>query len=225
MMETLLDHLRARIRTIDTATGMARYVSSTIFPPAAVDLVDSAEQRLGFQIPALLRDIYTQVGNGGFGPGYGLVGLDGGAQDDQGGTIVDLYLLYKQGDPGDSHWRWPDYLLPVFYMGDAVYACIDCSLADSPVTIFDPNVHTEGELWDGSFKLESISLEEWLEDWLGGSGLAENYSALDKKLIKLLREGKKISAIILYQQEKRCSLQDARQYIQRLSDQVLRPGK
>ena len=36
------------------------------------------ERELGFKLPPLLRALYQQLGNGGFGPGYGLVGASGG---------------------------------------------------------------------------------------------------------------------------------------------------
>ena len=37
--------------------------------------IAEAERRLGFQLPELLRELYTCVGDGGFGPGYGFLGL------------------------------------------------------------------------------------------------------------------------------------------------------
>ena len=39
----------------------------------------------------MLRDVYTRVGNGGFGPAYGLIGIEGGAVDDLGQTVEELY--------------------------------------------------------------------------------------------------------------------------------------
>jgi hypothetical protein len=43
-------------------------------PPTTAAQVDTAEEALGFAIPPILRRLYTEVANGGFGPGYGLVG-------------------------------------------------------------------------------------------------------------------------------------------------------
>ena len=45
--------------------------------PTSLAVVEAAEQSLGFYLPHLLREIYTQVGNGGFGPGYGIDGTRG----------------------------------------------------------------------------------------------------------------------------------------------------
>lgn len=63
-------------------------------------IVESAEAKMGLGLPPLLRELYTQVGNGGFGPGYGVFGLEGGYTDpqiistdiisnSQGGTLIE----------------------------------------------------------------------------------------------------------------------------------------
>ncbi|MCW2144540.1 hypothetical protein BXY51_009146 [Actinoplanes cyaneus] len=46
--------------------------------PAAPAAVAEAEELAGQSLPSLLRRLYLEVGNGGFGPGYGLLGLRGG---------------------------------------------------------------------------------------------------------------------------------------------------
>jgi hypothetical protein len=51
-------------------------------PISEADLRDS-EDSLGFRLPGFVRRLYTEVGNGGFGPGYGgVLGLAGGASND-----------------------------------------------------------------------------------------------------------------------------------------------
>jgi hypothetical protein len=44
------------------------------FAPATPEDVQATEQALGFALPPLLRAVYLQVANGGFGPGTGLTG-------------------------------------------------------------------------------------------------------------------------------------------------------
>src|SRR5205807_2116845 len=63
------DYLFARIR--------AHWPRST-FPPATEDQIRETEQQLGFPLPPLLRLLYTEIANGGFGPGLGIVGTPGG---------------------------------------------------------------------------------------------------------------------------------------------------
>src|SRR5260221_11519759 len=48
------------------------------FPPASEAQMRKTEQQLGFALPPLLRLLYTHVANGGFGPGYGMIGAIGG---------------------------------------------------------------------------------------------------------------------------------------------------
>src|SRR5579884_2490849 len=48
------------------------------FPPASEEQLQETERRIGFPLPAPLRALYTQVANGGFGPGLGLYGVLGG---------------------------------------------------------------------------------------------------------------------------------------------------
>src|SRR5258708_36322398 len=43
--------------------------------PVTQAYLTQAEEMLGFLLPPLLKRIYRDVGNGGFGPGYGLAPL------------------------------------------------------------------------------------------------------------------------------------------------------
>lgn len=62
------------------------------YPLATEEQLLATEEALGFALPPLLRALYTQFANGGFGPGYGIFGAIGGF--DVMGTIVDRYLAY-----------------------------------------------------------------------------------------------------------------------------------
>ena len=168
---SIIELLRLRIQDSNHATDMAHHISPKVFPPTTMKSVESAESKLGFILPSLLRDIYTQVANGGFGPGYGLIGLDDGAHDDLGKSITDLYLLYKQDDPQDHLWHWPDRLVPICHWGCAIYSCIDCSQLTAPMINFDPNHYEEGISWDKAFIPQRASFNKWFEGWLNGEKL------------------------------------------------------
>jgi hypothetical protein len=43
--------------------------------PVTEEALQETERRLGHELPTILRTVYTTVANGGFGPGYGLLGL------------------------------------------------------------------------------------------------------------------------------------------------------
>lgn len=51
------------------------------FPPATEEQVRLSEEAMGSPYPPSLRMLYLQVANGGFGPGYGLVGAFCGYAD------------------------------------------------------------------------------------------------------------------------------------------------
>lgn len=48
------------------------------FLPATEQQIRETEQQLGFSLPPMLRLLYTQVANGGFGPGFGIIGAANG---------------------------------------------------------------------------------------------------------------------------------------------------
>jgi hypothetical protein len=156
-----------------TATDDTNAVPPKVYPVTTPREISQAEAKLGFELPALLRDLYLQIGNGGFGPGYGLVGLPGGAHDDTGKNLIELYSGFHSLDPDDPFWRWPDRLLPVAHLGCGMYACIDCTSPEAAVVWFEPNPHSDGEPWDDSFIPLAPSMAHWLERWLAGEDLCE----------------------------------------------------
>jgi hypothetical protein len=56
--------------------------------------IESAEAMPGFKIPVVLRRIYTEVANGGFGYAYGLLELRGGPRNANGLDSVGLYQTH-----------------------------------------------------------------------------------------------------------------------------------
>jgi hypothetical protein len=173
MDELLIGAVKQRAEDPSRATDSADAVPASIFPPADLELIADAERELGFSLPVILKELYLQVGNGGFGPGYGLLGLAGGAKDDTGKSLVDLYASFAAPDPDDPHWRWPSRLLPVAHLGCAMYVCVDCSTSNNRVVWFEPNPHSEGEPWDDSFIPLAPSLTAWLRSWLADEDLIE----------------------------------------------------
>jgi hypothetical protein len=127
--------------------------------PAQPRDVDEAEAELGCRIPEPLRSLYLEVGNGGFGPGSGVLGLRGGHHDDEGATALDLLA-----DPG-LH-AAPATLWPLCYWGCAIYSFVDCRSAEATVWGFDPN--PEGAIPEALFPQE-ITLTAWFDCWIGHS--------------------------------------------------------
>ena len=134
------------------------------FAPASERILSSAEQRLGFPLPPLLRLLYSDVSNGGFGPGYGFLPLFPPAAQPSEDSVVVLYEVFRAHDPEEPDWSWPERLLCVCDWGCAIRSCVDCSRPELPMVRFDPNEEEQ-------FFPEAPNLDGWLEDWLSGNDL------------------------------------------------------
>ncbi len=114
--------------------------------------IKRAEERTGFALPEALRDLYLGVANGGFGPGYGILGVDDGATDDRGDNVEQLYEHLSAPDPEVPDYEWRAQALPFCYFGCQVYACV---MPDGLV------VELDGYDW----RDDRITLVEWLSRW------------------------------------------------------------
>lgn len=69
------------------------------YPPTSEEQLRATETALGFLLPPVLRALYAEVANGGFGPGAGIQGALGGYGsriDELASTIVDEYHFRSQ---------------------------------------------------------------------------------------------------------------------------------
>lgn len=141
-------------------------------PPASNKTLNSAELEVGFELPELLRAIYLSVGNGGFGPRYGIVGTKGGAKLD-GRTLETHYRGMVKLEAENSVWWWPEGLLPLANYGCGMWSCVDCEYKNLPMILWDPNNLDSGLdgddarlNWGSAFWDQGQSLKTWLEGWL-----------------------------------------------------------
>ncbi|MFN3648711.1 MAG: SMI1/KNR4 family protein [Armatimonadota bacterium] len=139
-------------------------------PPATPDELAAAEAKLGFSLPPTLRLLYLRVGNGGFGPGYGLMGVAEGAADDEGETVETWYARRRAAGPDEAGWRWPHRLLPLCSYGCAIYCCVDAASPEEPVLRFDPSEAAEEGAYEDCLSPEGYSLRAWMADWAAGWG-------------------------------------------------------
>jgi hypothetical protein len=169
-MEELVQRLVERLRRKPKSEDVVGRVFQAC-PPATDEAIASTERRLGFRLPQLLKKLYLNAANGGFGPGYGVMGVEGGFTDDLGHTVTDLYENYRQPDPEDPSWLWPEQFLPICHWGCVVYSVVDCSQSPSPVYFADISAKEPGEPMETIMHLHKPSLEVWLGDWLDGKDL------------------------------------------------------
>jgi hypothetical protein len=175
-VDDLIAKLRQRVQSGERAID-SEFRNARPFPPATPREIEESERQLGFALSPLLRRVYLEVANGGFGPAYGMIGVLGGAGDDWRKNAVDLYTEYRKPNPKDRHWAWPAKLLPVCHLGCAMYLCVDCSDARGRVTWFEPNPHCDGEPWDDAFNPLAESTDAWLSAWVDGNDLFERLIA------------------------------------------------
>ena len=168
--DQILAAIIARARDPATRTDQADVVRTVVAPPVQVTEVQTVEAALGFPLPTFLGRVYREVGNGGFGPGYGLIGLPGGFTV-EGHSILSRYHLMASIDPDDPAWAWPRRLLPLCHWGCGIYSCVNAAEPAGPVLTWDPNAHQEGQDPAAAIRTTNLGLEPWLAAWAAGTDL------------------------------------------------------
>ena len=169
MDTALFEAVKARAEGPETRTDMG--AALPVAPRLAEGDLASSIERLGFRPPDFFVALLQEIGNGGFGPGYGFIGLEGGEVNEQEETAVDFYCASRTAFPDDPTWHWPEALLPFCGWGCAIYTCLDCSDAEMRLVHWDPNVWEPGtDPKVGMIPMED-TLPEWLQAWVDGVNL------------------------------------------------------
>jgi hypothetical protein len=121
------------------------------------------------QLDAVVRQVYGTVANGGFGPGYGLIGLAAGHLSDLKRDVLREYQMFRQADPSEPGRSWPEQTLPICHWGCAIYSCVDCTTTDGAIARFDANPVAED--CSVAWGPENVDLIQWLQAWLDGTEL------------------------------------------------------
>lgn len=140
--------------------------------PATTAAVDAAEAHLGVALPSLLRRLYLEIANGGFGPGSGIVGVRGGWTTDRGRSIEDLYEEMSDSITENPGWVWPAGLVPLVDYGGA-FGCADTSTPEGRIVDWEPDQLDDRSPdggWSRSFREIAPSIAVWLEAWLDAPG-------------------------------------------------------
>ncbi|MFJ7771870.1 SMI1/KNR4 family protein [Streptomyces sp. NPDC097107] len=127
-----------------------------------------AEAALGFSLPPLLAELYLRIGDGGFGPEYGLLPLLDSPPSGE-PAAVSQYLANREEGRKDPDWPWPEGVLPISHWGCAMYACVDCRSPQATVLLFEPNPGSADQAWF----VDAPSLTDWLRAWVDGTGWYE----------------------------------------------------
>jgi hypothetical protein len=165
--DSIIARLRERAGDRTRPNGNAERFPRASPPPVSTASMAEAEAALRHSLPPLLRDAYLLVGDGVFGPGYGLLPL---LTNDThpGETVVQLYAAFTTTDPDDASWAWPTNLLPFCDWGCAIRSCVDTSSPDGAVLTFDPGARGPDQPMSLAFAQTHSSLRQWFSDWLDG---------------------------------------------------------
>ena len=164
--DALLEQLRTRAADPDRRTelGPRGFSLRGLFGgrraqprPASLADLRSTEQALELTFPPFLARLYTEVADGGFGPGSGLLPL---------ADVLKRTRTLRVGEELPRRRRWPKTLLPLVQL-DPGWTCVD--IATGAVIDWDPEDLTEwasAERFRELFAERSPSLEAWLGKWV-----------------------------------------------------------
>jgi hypothetical protein len=170
-MDALIARIKERVadplRAVDAATWVRPM--PTVAPPATIAEVDAAEVALGFAIPSLLRRLYTEVGNGRFGPSYGLEGVPTIPPVPGTSDVVALYEAYCWEPPPEHPQHvWPCGWVPLIGGGCVYVECVDFLRPPHAVALFDGDACDVERPVLESLRPVAVSLEARLAAWLAG---------------------------------------------------------
>lgn len=124
-------------RVADKARNTRPWGWTALPEPVEADTLTRAEAALGFHLPPLLADLYLRIGDGGFGPEYGLLPLLDSPPSGEPAAVVQ-YLANRKSSRKDPDWPWPEGVLPISHWGCAMYACVDCHSPQAPFSSSSP---------------------------------------------------------------------------------------
>ncbi|MFC5187016.1 SMI1/KNR4 family protein [Actinomadura harenae] len=126
--------------------------------PASEDEVKEFEAHLGRPLPSLLRRCYLELGDGGFGPAYGLE------------PLRPILRVLREEHPG-----WPEawhpmakVLLPTCNWGCGITSYVDVSDPANRMWAIDPNPAPQDD-FEVSLFPQHFGLTEWLRRWIDGT--------------------------------------------------------
>jgi hypothetical protein len=152
-------------------------VASELPSPADRGALERAEAELGQALPDLLRRVYTEVADGGFGPGRGLLGVEG---------IATTYRELTADPPAPRGLGWPAGMIPLAHH-EPGYICLE--LPGGRVMDWDPEATSEwqdADGWAASFQELAPDVGTWLGTWVMARTPAEQR---EDEMIRLRREG------------------------------------
>lgn len=167
---------------------VSKLVADQPLPRSSETDWSAALDQLNLDPGLFIGELYTMVGGGFVGPGYGTLPLE-----HSGPGLFNL-VDYNLGRRKRNKAYWPEYLLALIDWGCGIVSCVDCESDQLTVVRFDPNTYLDARMtrrdWAGSFSLEAESFLDWWEAWLLGKDLWKDNRGFPMwdKYMKLLAE-------------------------------------
>jgi hypothetical protein len=153
--EQLLTAIKLRAANLATRTDYAERHPREIGSPASLKAINDAEEQMGCTLHPFHRRLLQEVGNGGFGPGDGLIGIPGGSLDLDGRSVVDLQKTLFPDFCGTTTFR----AIPICDWGDGIWSCIECDTGRI-LSMSEFGLMDTGD-----------NFQYWLEEWVAGVNL------------------------------------------------------
>jgi hypothetical protein len=166
--DQLIAAIRQRASNPATRTDFADRGRRELGPPASDDAIEAAAREMGCHFHQFHARLLKEVGNGGFGPGDGLIGIPRGSLDVAERSVIEL----RQGLFTDHEKLQMPSVVPLCEWGCGIWSCVDCK--------------TGAILSVSEFGLRDLEqgLHSWFEDWTCGVNLWERMVVVDEIKIK-----------------------------------------
>lgn len=170
--DEIMRAVRKRLATPEKRTD--EEVAKSLNSRATVKEIEVAEQILDLKFVPLLKRLFVEVANGGFGPGYGLLGVAINDVSENSQSLVNLYEGQSSAEWKARFPHWPIQMVRIAYMGCDVYAVADFSSPECDVFHFDGalegvELEAEADLYFRNCLIPyKMTLGEWLYRWAKG---------------------------------------------------------
>jgi hypothetical protein len=178
--DALISTISLLARTPGKATSIGP-LFDIAFDPISVESFEEEERRLSIRLPHFLKRLYTEVGNGGFGPGVGLLSMVSLSSSDH--PISYFHTTFREA-LSLRRAEWAKSVVAFSHWGCLILSCVDLDSPDEndpSVLRFEPNMpqadtllFLKGRPFRGTGLIpECDNLSTWFENWINGMEMFE----------------------------------------------------